>query len=129
MDWDKITHWNPHKVCVVCGHSGNNLEIYEQTGTPHEVAAFEMMLRESKMLRMGTDCYAYALLAHGLIDVVMESCLKPYDIQALIPIVQGAGGVITDWQGGPADNSPQVLACGDAMLHADILERLSRLAR
>jgi len=96
---------------------------------PHEIAAFDMMLEETKLLRMGTDCYAYALLAHGLIDVVIESCLKPFDIQALIPIVRGAGGVITDWEGGVPDNSRQVLACGDPVLHKKILEKLRALPR
>jgi len=102
---------------------------HELFRTRHEMAAFVMMLEETKLLRMGTDCYAYALLAHGLIDVVMESCLKPFDVQALIPIVQGAGGVITDWEGGLADNSGQVLACGDPALHNIILEKLKRLPR
>ncbi len=101
---------------------------HEMFQTPHEVAAFDMMLAETKLLRMGTDCYSYAMLAHGLIDVVIESCLKPFDIQALIPIIEGAGGIVTDWQGGPAENSAQVLACGDATLHKDIVARLEGLA-
>ena len=50
----------------------------------------------------GCDCYAYGLLAAGFVDIVVEATMQPYDYLALVPIVQGAGGVITDWQVGPA---------------------------
>lgn len=92
--------------------------------SPREQAAYDRLLRESKMLRLGTDCYAYCLLAHGLIDIVLEAGLKPYDIQALIPIVEGAGGVVTNWEGGSAEEGGQVLAAGDPSLHALVLHML-----
>ena len=60
----------------------------------------------------------------GLVDVVIENGLQPYDIQALIPIVEAAGGVITNWTGGPCDQGGPVLACGDPALHADLVLRL-----
>jgi inositol-phosphate phosphatase/L-galactose 1-phosphate phosphatase/histidinol-phosphatase len=47
----------------------------------------------------GCDCYAYALLASGFVDLVIESGLKPYDFLALVPVIEGAGGTITDWTG------------------------------
>lgn len=93
--------------------------------TPHEQAAYDTLLRDSKMLRLGTDCYAYCLLAHGLIDIVLEAGLKPFDIQALIPIVEGAGGQVTDWQGNSAEDGGQVLATGDARLHEAVLGLLN----
>ena len=78
----------------------------------------------ARMLRYGGDCYCYTQLAMGLVDVVIENGLEPYDIQALIPIVQAAGGVVTDWSGGPCDQGGPVLASGDPTLHADLLRRL-----
>ncbi|MCY1182625.1 histidinol-phosphatase [compost metagenome] len=55
-------------------------------------------------------------------DIVLDPGLKPYDIQALMPIIQGAGGVVTRWDGGDAQNGGDVIACGDSRLHAQILE-------
>lgn len=75
-------------------------------------------------MRYGTDCYAYAMLAHGHIDLVLEAGLKPYDVQALIPIVEGAGGVLTDWRGENAAMGGAVLACGDPELHELVLQEL-----
>lgn len=92
--------------------------------TPHEQSAYDTLLRETKMLRLGTDCYAYCLLAHGFIDIVLEAGLKPFDIQALIPIVEGAGGKVTDWNGNSAENGGQVLAAGDPRLHEQVLKLL-----
>jgi len=93
--------------------------------TPREQNAYDTLLRETKMLRLGTDCYAYCLLAHGLIDIVLEAQLKPFDIQALIPIIEGAGGVITDWHGGSAEHGGEVIAAGDPATHAWVLEMLN----
>ena len=74
----------------------------------------------------GTDCYLYAMLAMGLADLVIEANLKPYDVQALIPVVEGAGGVITDWDGGNPAMGGEVLATGDARLHERVLDELRR---
>ena len=76
------------------------------------------------MSRFGGDCYAYGLVAMGLIDAVIETSLKPWDIQALIPIVEGAGGVVTSWTGGDAAEGGQVVASGDERLHAQLLKLL-----
>jgi histidinol phosphatase-like enzyme (inositol monophosphatase family) len=79
----------------------------------------------ARLIRYGGDCYCYTLLAMGMVDIVIETGLEPYDVQALIPIVESAGGRMTDWQGGPADGGGDVLACGDAALHAHLLRRIA----
>jgi histidinol-phosphatase len=87
-----------------------------------EAHTFDAVRARVRACRYGGDCYAYCLLAMGLIDVVMEAGLKPYDIVALIPIIENAGGVVTDWYGGPAAHGGRILACGDPALHDQILE-------
>ena len=73
-----------------------------------------------KQVRYGADCYAYALLATGFVDLVVEAGLKPYDFSALAPVIIGAGGTITDWQGQALTitSDGRVCAAGDARLHA-----------
>lgn len=93
--------------------------------TDSERLAFEAISREVKLTRYGTDCYGYALVASGQIDLVVESGLNPYDIQAMIPIVQGAGGIVTDWHGGDCQNGGRVVAAGDPALHAQAVAFLS----
>lgn len=66
-----------------------------------QLASYEMIRSTARFSRLGLDAYGYALTASGLIDLVIEAQLKPYDIAALIPIIEGAGGKITDWHGGP----------------------------
>ena len=66
-----------------------------------------------------------ALLAMGLVDIVIETGLKPYDIQALIPLIESAGGAVTDWRGGSCADGGDVLACGDRALHAELLKRIA----
>jgi len=93
-------------------------------GKKSEHDAYLRVAARTRMHRYGGDCYSYAMLAHGLIDLVIETALQPYDIQALIPIITAAGGVITNWRGGPADEGGQVIAAGDARAHAAALELL-----
>ena len=83
--------------------------------------------RESALARNGADCYAYAQLASGFIDLVVEAGLKPYDYCALVPVIEGAGGVITDWQGRALDiaSDGRVLAAGDPALAAAAREKLT----
>jgi len=92
-----------------------------------EQEAFQRLSASSRMTRYGGDCYAYGLLAMGLVDLVVEASLKPWDVQALIPIVEGAGGVFTSWQGGDAQEGGRVVAAGDPRSHAQALEILSRV--
>jgi myo-inositol-1(or 4)-monophosphatase len=87
--------------------------------------AFRAVRARARMTRYGGDCYAYALLALGFVDAVIESGLKPYDIVALIPIIEAAGGRVTDWRGNSAARGGRIVATGDAALHAQILELLA----
>jgi fructose-1,6-bisphosphatase/inositol monophosphatase family enzyme len=89
-----------------------------------ERAAFDRVASACKQTRYGTDCYGFCLLAAGLIDLVIETQLGPYDIQAPISIIEGAGGVVTTWTGEPAYEGGQVIAAGDPKLHQVALEML-----
>lgn len=88
--------------------------------------AFAELAGRTRMVRYGGDCYSYCLLALGQVDLVVEGCLQPYDVVPVIPIVQGAGGVMTDWQGNPAEGGGFVVAAANPELHAHAVEILSR---
>lgn len=88
-------------------------------------AGFERVAARTRMTRFGGDCYSYCLLALGMIDLVIEGELKPYDIIPLIPIIEGAGGVVTTWRGGPANDGGLVVAAANPELHAQALETLN----
>jgi inositol-phosphate phosphatase/L-galactose 1-phosphate phosphatase/histidinol-phosphatase len=81
----------------------------------------------AKLVRFGADCYAYGLLALGFIDLVIEASLKPYDFSAIVPIVEGAGGIATDWQGKPLTlaSDGRVLVAGDPNAHREALALLA----
>jgi len=89
--------------------------------------AFGRVAGAAKLVRFGADCYAYGLLALGCIDLVVEASLKPYDFSAMIPIVEGAGGIATDWRGAPLGLSSdgRVVVAGDARTHREALTRLA----
>ncbi len=91
-----------------------------------DLEALEAVEAATRDIRFGGDCYAYCMLAAGQIDLIVETSLKPYDIVALIPIIEGAGGVVTDWQGGPATNGGRIVAAGDRRVHAAALELLAK---
>ncbi len=93
--------------------------------TADQKQAFGRVSDKARLTRFGMDCTAYVLLASGHIDLVIEANLKIYDIYALIPIIEGAGGVVTDWTGGPAHNGGTVLAAATPELHAEALALLS----
>jgi len=97
----------------------------EMFAREREREAFERVRARVRLTRFGSDCYGYCLLAMGLVDVVVEADLQAYDVQALIPIVEGAGGVITRWDGSPCDEGGEVLACGDSALHEEVLRLLA----
>ncbi|TDK51241.1 histidinol-phosphatase [Antarcticimicrobium luteum] len=88
---------------------------------------FEALSGQVGMRRFGGDCYAYGLLASGHVDLVFEMGLHPYDYMALVPVIEGAGGVITDWQGGPLGlhSDGHVIAAASAALHQEALAALS----
>lgn len=100
------------------------------TTSPHlfkgaEVARFQAVQDRVKLFRYGIDCYAYALLAAGHVDIVIETVLKPYDVGALIPLIEQAGGVMTTWEGGRPEAGGRIIAAGSASLHAEALEMLN----
>ena len=88
-------------------------------------AAFDRVRSRARLTRFGSDCYGYCLLAMGMTDAVVESGLQAYDVQALVPIVEAAGGVITRWDGGPCHEGGDVVACGDRALHVQLLRLLA----
>jgi histidinol phosphatase-like enzyme (inositol monophosphatase family) len=87
----------------------------------------EALTRKVKLFRWGGDCYAYGLLASGHVDLVVENSLKLYDFAALVPVIKGAGGLITDWRGKELDahSDGSVLAAGDAAIHRAALTVLA----
>ena len=93
-----------------------------------EAHAFHSLRRAVRLGRYGGDCYAYCMLAMGQLDLVVESGLSPWDVRALVPIVEAAGGFITNWRGGACSDGGQVIASGDERVHAMALERLAPAA-
>ncbi len=83
--------------------------------------AFEALRARCLLDRYGGDCYNYAMLAAGFVDLVVESGLKPFDIVPLVPIIEGAGGIVTDWKGRPPLAGGDVVAAGTPELHAQAL--------
>lgn len=98
---------------------------FPEVGTPDEGAAFARVAARARLVRYGMDCYAYALVAAGQVDLVIEAGLQPYDIQAPIAVIEAAGGVVTDWQGGPAHQGGRVIAAASARVHAEALALLN----
>ena len=96
-----------------------------QVRTPAEEGALRAVSARARFLRYGGDCYCYTQLAMGFVDVVIENGLQPYDVQALIPIIEAAGGAITSWSGGACDQGGPVLASGDRGLHEALLRLLA----
>lgn len=90
-----------------------------------ETEGFARLKSQVRMTRYGGDCYGYCLLAAGFTDLVVEAGLKPFDIVALIPIIENAGGRITTWDGKPATQGGRIVAAGDPHLHAQAVKALS----
>jgi myo-inositol-1(or 4)-monophosphatase len=88
-------------------------------------ALFQKVEEQVRLSRYGGDCYAYCMVAAGHIDLVIETEIKPYDIAALIPIIAGAGGIITTWDGGTAEKGGRIIAAGDARVHAAAMALLA----
>ena len=92
-----------------------------------DAACFVRLSATVKLTRFGADCYAYGLVAAGFVDLVLEAGLKPYDFCAMVPIVEGAGGVATDWRGTSLDlaSDGRVLVAGDRRTHEAALRLLA----
>ncbi|MGE7139555.1 histidinol-phosphatase [Luteibacter sp. NPDC031894] len=96
--------------------------------TAEEWARFDRTSREAYARRFGGDCYGYGMLASGYIDAVVEANLMPYDYLAIVPVVEAAGGIVTDWEGRPLDlqSGTRVVAAATPALHASLIESLAR---
>jgi myo-inositol-1(or 4)-monophosphatase len=93
--------------------------------TPAEREAFRRVQQTVRMTRFGGDCYIFGVLALGFIDLIVESSFHRWDVSALIPIVEGAGGIITNWQGGSCADGGQILAAGDPRVHAQAMKLIA----
>ena len=98
---------------------------------PAEWEAFDALSRRCALRRFGGDCYIYAQLAGGYIDLVVEAGLQPYDYLAAVSLVEAAGGVMTDWGGQPLGvaSDGRVVAAATPQLHAQALDALRMVAR
>lgn len=136
---ERYRGWNDGADCVVRGERrplktrscASLSEAILSTTSPDlfegaEAESFARVRRAAKLTRYGCDCYAYSMIAAGTIDCVIESGLKAFDIDALIPIVTGAGGGVCSWAGGSAAGGGRVLAYGDARVRDAALEALAR---
>ena len=101
---------------------------FPEIGTKAERAGFEAVRDRVKLTRYGLDCYAYALIAAGQVDLVIEAGLASYDIAAPIAVITAAGGIVTDWQGGPVHHGGRALAAANPMIHAAALAILRDIA-
>ena len=97
---------------------------FPEIGTVAERDAFARVAARARLTRYGLDCYAYALVAAGCVDVVIEAGLHAYDVAAPIAVIEAAGGIVTDWEGGPAHEGGRVVAAGDRRVHAAVLALL-----
>lgn len=88
-------------------------------------AAYARVEQAARLTRYGGDCYAYCMVAAGHIDLVVETGIKPYDIAALIPIITGAGGIVTTWEGEPAHSGGRIVAAGDKRTHEEAMRMLA----
>jgi histidinol phosphatase-like enzyme (inositol monophosphatase family) len=94
-----------------------------------ETAAWRMLRQGARLARAGCDAYAYAMVAAGAVDLVVEAGLKPWDIEAAIPLLEGAGGLVTDWRGEPVGREGgQAAIAGDRALLDEALIALRRAA-
>lgn len=98
---------------------------FPEIGTQAEAEAFRRVAGRVRLVRYGLDCYAYALLALGQIDLVIEAGLQPYDIAAPIAVVESAGGIVTNWQGDPVMQGGQVIAAASETIHRQAVDLLN----
>lgn len=95
---------------------------FPEVGTPQDRAGFEAVRDAVQLTRYGCDCYAYALLAAGQIDLVIEAGLNSYDIAAPIAVIEAAGGIVTDWEGGPVHDGGRAIAAASPALHSAAMD-------
>jgi histidinol phosphatase-like enzyme (inositol monophosphatase family) len=93
-----------------------------------ELGAWTQVRAAARLARLGCDAYAYAMLASGRMDMVIEAGLKPWDWAALVPVIEAAGGEVTNWRGEGPDQTGQILAVGDTSIREQALVTLKRAA-
>jgi histidinol phosphatase-like enzyme (inositol monophosphatase family) len=93
------------------------LSTFPEVGTPADEKAFRAVAKHVQLTRYGMDCYGYALLAAGQVDLVIEAGLQPYDIHAPIAVITAAGGIVSNWQGGAAHHGGRVIAAANKEIH------------
>ncbi|MEM9250228.1 MAG: histidinol-phosphatase [Pseudomonadota bacterium] len=98
---------------------------FPEVGSDEERAAFQRVSQAARLTRYGMDCYAYGLVAAGCVDLVVEAGLQAYDVCAPIAVIEAAGGIVTDWEGGRADGGGRVLAAANPQIHQAALELLN----
>ena len=97
----------------------------QSTLTPAERDAWDRVRAAARLARLGCDAYAYAMVAAGALDLVIEAGLKSWDIEAAVPLLAGAGGLVTDWTGAPVGrDGGRVLVCANETLLAEVLPHL-----
>lgn len=96
--------------------------------TAAEAAAWARIRARAAAVQLGGNCYAYAMLAAGRLDLVVEADLKPWDVCALEPLVAASGGVIAAWDGGPAHAAERIVACGDRRVYDEVAPLLAGAA-
>lgn len=97
---------------------------FPEVGTEQDHAGFEAVAAKVQLVRYGMDCYAYALVAAGQIDLVIEAGLNNYDIQAPIALIEAAGGVVTDWDGAPVHQGGRAIAAANPEIHRAAMDIL-----
>jgi myo-inositol-1(or 4)-monophosphatase len=97
---------------------------FPEIGSTEEAAAFRRVADRARLVRYGMDCYAYALVAAGQVDLVIEAGLQPYDVHAPIAVITAAGGIVTGWDGGPAHDGGRILAAANPAIHSEALALL-----
>lgn len=102
---------------------------FPEVGNDQERAGFQEVAKHVTLTRYGLDCYAYALLAAGHIDLVIEAGLHLYDIAGPIGVIEAAGGLVTDWRGGSALQGGQVIAAANPMIHEAALALLEPFSK
>ena len=112
-----------------CGHLAHALQATTSPAafSADDFRAFERLIPMTRDTLYGGDCYNYGLVAIGQIDLVVEAGLKLHDFAALVPVIEGAGGIMCDWRGEPLTSASEghVIACGDASLLPEILAHLN----
>lgn len=98
---------------------------FPEVGTPDDRAGFESVAARARLVRYGMDCYAYALVASGQVDLVIEAGLNAYDICAPIAVIEAAGGIVTDWSGQPVHEGGRAVAASSPALHKAALDLLA----